>query len=354
MTKIIKKVFGKTKNGDTVYAFTLQDGENYATVLDYGGILQEIVVKNAKGGLTDVLYGYDTVQGYENNGGYLNALIGRFGNRIEKGKLTIDGKTYDLYLNDRGNHLHGGKVGFDKKIWETEIVNDGQGNECLSLSILSPDGEENYPGNLNVEVVYSFVGGKLSIAYRAVSDKKTAINLTNHAYFNLDGGDSILDHELQIAAPYYVPTDETLIPHGEFKCVKGTPFDFTSPVKVGVGDAQRTSDTDLAYGGGFDHCFVFDKNRDKSLPYAVLYSEKSGVEMKCYTDMPAVQLYAGNGLDQVGKKGQKYGRCGALCLETQAIPNNVNVPAYAEYGSSIYEAGQEYRFTAVYEFGVRK
>lgn len=354
MTKITKKEFGKTQYGATVYAFTLQDGENHATVLNYGGILQEIVVKNAQGGLTDVLYGYDDVQGYENNAGYLNALIGRFGNRIEKGELTIDGQTYSLYLNDRGNHLHGGKVGFDRKIWDVEIVTDANGNECLSLSILSPDGEENYPGNLTVNVVYSFADGKLTIAYTAKSDKKTAINLTNHAYFNLDGGDSILDHELQICAPYYTPTDVNLIPHGEFKSVKGTPFDFTSPVALRVGDSQRNSDQDLAFGGGFDHCFVFDKNRDKSLPYATLYSAKSGVQMQCYTDMPAVQLYAGNGLNQTGKKGQKYGRCGALCLETQAIPNNVNVPAYAEYGSSIYDADEVYSFTASYAFSVRK
>lgn len=354
MTKITKKLFGKTVDGRTVYAFTLKDGDAYATILDFGGIIQEIVVPNKNGGLTDVLYGYDDVAGYENNAGYLNALIGRFGNRIEKGSLTIDGVNYQLYLNDRGNHLHGGKDGFNKKTWATEIVKDENGNECLSMSILSPDGEENYPGNLKVNVIYSFVDGKFGIEYTAVSDKKTTINLTNHAYFNLDGGDSILPHELWLDAPYYTPTDAQLIPHGEIRSVKGTPFDFTTAVKVGVGDAKREEDIDLKQGGGFDHCFVFEKGRDVSKPYGSLYSEVSGIEMKCYTDMPAVQLYAGNGLNQVGKNGKKYGRCGALCLETQAIPNNVNVPEYAAYGSSIYDAGEVYHFTAVYEFSVRK
>ncbi|MBQ8884823.1 MAG: galactose mutarotase [Clostridia bacterium] len=350
MTEITKSLFGTTKDGRSVYAFTLKDGAYSATVLDYGGIILNIIVPDKNGNPTDVLIGYDDVAGFENNGGYLNALIGRFGNRIDKGSLTIDGTEYKLYINDRSNHLHGGKVGFDKKTWASEI--DG---EKLVLSLLSPDGEENYPGNLEVKVVYTMKNGVLGIEYTAVSDKKTAINLTNHAYFNLSGdGKTILDHELMLDAPYIAATDGELIPHGEFRAVKGTPFDFTSPKTVGEGDKYLESDPDLQIGGGFDHCFVFDKNRDKTAPYGVLYSPVSGIEMKCYTNMPAVQLYAGNGLSQVGKMGVKYGRCGALCLETQAIPNNVNVPEYAAYGSSIYAAGEVYHFSAQYAFSVRK
>lgn len=339
-------------DGRTVYAFTFEDGGNRMKVLDFGGIIQELSVPDRNGRLTDVLLGYDDINGYLENGGYLSALIGRFGNRIDKGRLEIDGKLYQLYINDRSNHLHGGRVGFNAKLWDSEIDGDK-----LILSCFSPDGEENYPGNLEVSVVYTFADGVLGIEYSAVSDKKTAINLTNHAYFNLSGGGegcTILDHELYLDAPYILPTDSELIPRGEFRAVEGTPFDFTAAKTVGEGDKARETDPDMKNGGGYDHCFVFDKGRDKAKPYAVLYSEKSGIEMKCYTDMPAVQLYAGNGLDQTGKGGHRYGRCGGLCLETQAIPNNVNVPEYAAYGSSIYGAGERYRFTAKYAFGVRK
>lgn len=351
MTTIEKSYFDTLPDGRKVDKYTLKDGENELYVLSYGGILQSLCVKDKNGVLTDVLLGYNDISGYLNHGGYLCALIGRFGNRIEKGALTIDGKEYALYQNDRGNHLHGGKVGFDKKIWDAEILGDK-----LKLSILSPDGEENYPGNLKVEVVYSFEKGVLGIEYTAVSDKKTAINLTNHAYFNLNGEQTetdILGHELTLDAPYITPTDQTMIPHGEFRKVDGTPFDFRKPKKIGDGDSLRNEDQDLSFGGGFDHCFVFDQNRDKNKPYGTLYSPLSGIEMQCYTDMPAVQFYGGNGLNQQGKS-RKYGRCAGMCLETQAIPNNVNVPAYADYGSSIYDAGEIYHFTAKYTFSVRK
>lgn len=352
MTAISKSEFGKLPDGRVVSAFTMRDGDSFVRVLDYGGILQSIVVPDRNGTPTDVLLGYDDVAGYLNNGGYLGALIGRFGNRIDKGHLVLDGKEYSLYINDRSNHLHGGKEGFNAKIWNAEIDKDK-----LVLTLVSPDGEENYPGTLNVKVVYTFSGGVLGIEYTAVSDKTTAINLTNHAYFNLNGagsGTSVLDHELMIAADRITPTDSELIPHGGFRMAKGTPFDFTSPAMIGTGDGMRAQDTDLSYGGGYDHCFVFGKNRDKQKPYAVLYGPASGIQMQCFTDMPAVQFYAGNGLDQTGKSGVHYGRCGGLCLETQAIPNNVNVPEYAAYGSSVYAAGEVYHFTARYAFSVRK
>lgn len=351
MTKIAKSEFGKLPDGRTVSAFTMRDGENKLTVLDYGGILQSLVLPDREGKPTDVLLGYDDVAGYLGNGGYLGALIGRFGNRIDKGRLRVDGREYRLYINDRSNHLHGGREGFNAKIWKAEI--DG---ERLVLSLLSPDGEENYPGNLKVTVAYTFAGGVLGIEYTAVSDQKTAVNLTNHAYFNLNGegkGD-ILGHELYVDAPYVVPTDEELIPHGGFRAVKGTPFDFTSAKKIGAGDALRGEDDDLRKGGGYDHCFVFEKGRSADAPYAVLYGPESGIEMKCYTDMPAVQFYAGNGLNQTGKSGHRYGRCCGMCLETEAIPNNVNVPEYAAFGSSFVDAGETYRHFARYAFSVRR
>ena len=351
MTEITKSVFGTTPDGRTVSAFTFHDGENKATVIDLGGTLQSIVVPDKNGNPTDVLLGYDDVKGFMENSGYLGALIGRFGNRIDKGRLTIDGKEYQLYLNDRGNHLHGGKEGFNKKIWDAEI--DG---EKLVLKYFSADGEENYPGNLQVTVVYTFQNGVLGIDYTAVSDKKTAINLTNHAYFNMSGAGNgdILTQPLQIDAPWYVPTDDTLIPHGELKEVDGTPFDFRKPNILKTGDDHREEDPDLKKGKSYDHCFVFANDRDTKKPYASLYSPETGIKMLCYTDMPAVQLYVGQGLNQDGKGGKHYGRCGGLCLETQAIPNNVNVERYAQFGSSIYEAGKVYHFTAAYAFSAKK
>ena len=271
--------------------------------------------------------------------------------------MTIEGKEYALYCNDRGNHLHGGTDGFDKKIWSVEILKDKEGNEELSLSLLSPDGDENYPGNLKTQVIYSFVDCQLKIDYLALSDKKTAINLTNHAYFNLDGDgseNSVLDHILWLDASQITPTDDKLIPHGEFRLVHGTPFDFTIPKTIGQADALKESDADMKKANGIDHCYVFHKQRDRGNPFAILHSKKTGIEMQCFTTQPSVQLYAGCCLNGEGKGGQKYGRCGALCLETQAIPNNVNVPAYQAYGSSIYDAGEVYHYIACYAFGVRK
>lgn len=350
MTKITSRIFGQTADGKLVTAYTLNDGTVSATILDYGAIIQSLIVPDKNGLNQDVVLGYDDVAGYENNGGYLGAIIGRFGNRIDKGRFTLDGKEYQLYCNDRGNHLHGGKDGFNKKIWSVKTATDENGNEVLEMSILSPDGEENYPGNLQVKVTYSLIDGALTIDYDAVSDKKTVVSLTNHAYFNLDGLESTLDHLLTLNAEYVLPTDDTLIPKGEFRKLTGTPFDFSCEKPIGAGDICKEFDPDLKKGGGFDHCYVFSKERDVNQPYAIVRSEKSGIVMKCYTNMPAVHFYAGNFLNATGKNGAKYRRCGGFCLETEAIPNNVNVPVYAQYGSSVYDAGQAYRFYAKYSF----
>ncbi len=341
---ITSRSFGKTKDGREVLAFIFEDGARRATVLNLGGIIQSIVVPDKNGNPTDVILGYNDVAGYEEHGGYLGALIGRFGNRIEKGKLVIDGETYDLYCNDRGNHLHGGKVGFDKKIWAHEIKGDE-----LVLSIVSPDGEENYPGTLSVRVTYSFKDGEFRILYHAISDKKTAINLTNHAYFNIDGegSGSALENVLWIDCDYITPTNSTMIPTGGFRAVKGTAFDFNTPKEIGkdVG----ADDIDLKQGNGYDHCHVLKNKCGEYVKYATVTGKKSGITMSCYTDMPAVQFYAGNGLNQQGKTAF-YGRRAGFCLETQAIPNNVNVPEYAEKGSSILDAGEVYEFSAAYKF----
>ncbi len=337
------EVFGTTKDGREVLVFTLADEEAYVKILNYGGIIQSLVVPDKDGNPTDVVLGYNTVVEYEENEGYLGALIGRFGNRIEKGKLQIDGKKYSLFCNDKGNHLHGGKKGFDKKIWQHE--RDGEG---LILYMVSPDGEENYPGTLQTRVRYAFKNGELKIEYYAVADKKTAINLTNHAYFNLSGegsGDAT-DNLLWIDSDFITPTDDALIPTGDFRAVQGTPFNFNTP--KAIGQDINAADEDLEKGSGYDHCYLL---KGRGGEYARAHSPKTGITMSCYTDMPAVQFYAGNCLNQQGKTAF-YGRNAGYCLETQAIPNNVNVERYAALGDSIYDAGKEYRFFAVYKFEV--
>ena len=264
---IKQSLFGKTADGQDVLAFTLQDHNAQATVLNLGGILQSIIVPDKNGNPVDVLLGYSDVAGYEENGGYLGALIGRFGNRIGGGKFTIDGKEYKLYCNDRGNHLHGGKVGFNQKIWAHEIDGDK-----LILTIVSPDGEENYPGNLSVKVVYSFQNGELKIAYEAVSDKKTVVGLTNHAYFNLNGeGDgSILDHLLYIDSAYMVPTNETMVPVGGLRAVEGTAFDFNIP--KAIGRDIEADDKELKQGGGYDHCYLLKNGGGNFARYGIAVS----------------------------------------------------------------------------------
>ena len=344
-------VFGKTSDGKDVMAFKLKDGANEATILNYGGIIQSLKIADRDGKQIDVVLGYDDVAGYEKNSGYLGALIGRFGNRIEKGRLVVDGEEYHLYCNDRGNHLHGGKVGFDKKIWN--YVYEGADGNTLALSMTSPDGDENYPGNLQVQVCYTLVGGELKIDYAAMSSKKTPINMTNHAYFNLngEGNGNVLDTFLTIDADRITPTDETLIPHGEFRNVEGTPFDFRKAHRIGerIGDDE---DPDIRMQDGYDVNYVLNKAAGTYAKIAEAESERSGITMEVYTDMPAVQLYTGNGLSQKGKSGF-YNRNYGFCLETQYIPNSVNVPAYAALGDCMFEKNKIYHSVTAYKFIVK-
>lgn len=345
-------VFGKTAAGETVHAFKLKDGANEATILSLGGIVQSLKIAGSDGNPVDVVLGYNDVASYEQNGGYLGALIGRVGNRIEKGHLVIDGEEYKLFCNDRGNHLHGGKRGFDKKIWN--YVFEGKDGNILALSTISPDGEENYPGNVRVEVRYTFVNGELKIDYLAMSDKKTALSLTNHAYFNLDGEGSghVLDTFLRIDADRITPTDETLIPHGDFKDVTGTPFDFRKGMRIGE-KIFDDEDDDLRYGDGYDINFVCNKPAGTYAKIAEAEGARSGIVMEVYTDLPAVQLYTGNGLNQRGKTGY-YNRNYGFCLETQCIPNAVNCPAYAQLGDPIIERSRIYHTVTTYKLSLNR
>ena len=343
---ITQKLFGKTLDGKEVTAYTLHDGDAALTVLDYGGIVQSLVMPDRKKRMVDVVLGYNDMRPYERNGGYLGALIGRFGNRIGKGKLVLDDVEYQLYCNDRGNHLHGGKVGFNRKFWNVEIKGDD-----LVLSLLSPDGEEFYPGDLRVEVTYSFHGGEFRINYHATTNKKTAVNLTNHTYFNLNGESdgSIIDNFLRIDSDMITPTSPSMIPEGGYRMIKDTPFDFNE--RKEIGRDINEGDLDLIQGNGYDHCYVLKNPKGEYVLYAVADSRKTGIRMSCYTDAPAVQFYSGNGLHQEGKHGY-YGKRAGFCLETQAIPNNVNVREYSARGSSVLNVGELYSYTAAYKFDI--
>ena len=313
------RIFGKTQDGREVLAFTFTDGPYKATVLNYGGILQSIVVPDRNGAPVDVLLGYNDVAGYENNGGYLGALIGRFGNRIEKGKLVIDGETYQLYCNDRGNHLHGGQKGFNKKIWDH--VFEGADGNTLSLSTTAADGEENYPGNLKFTVKFTVENNALLMEYTAVSDKDTLWCPTNHAYFNLDGesrGDC-LKNILQINADKYTPVDSGLIPMGEEVTIKSTPFDFTKLKRIG----ENIESEELKMTLGYDHNYILASDHA-----AHAKSEITGIKMDVYTDMPCLQFYSGGQLNNVKGKSGVYKQYAGFCLEPQYCPNAINLKGF--------------------------
>jgi len=341
--------FGTTEQGEEVLAYTIADGACKAVVLTYGGILNELVVPDRNGNPTSVVLGYRELSPYEKNGGRLGALIGRFANRIANAKMTIDGKEYHLTPTDGTNTHHGGKIGFDKKIWKVSET----GDNWLQLSLFSPDGDEHYPGNLTVTVTYELKDGALSISYRATTDQKTVVNLTNHAYFNLngEGNGNILDHKLRLESDEIALPGPNRAPEGGFYAVKGTPFDFNTPKLIGR-DIQ-SEDEVLRVGNGYDHCVMLKNKCGEFIKYAVAKGEQTGITMTCYTDMPAVHFYSGNGLHVQGRKGY-YGAHAGFCLETQAIPNNINVPEYAERGSSLLDVGEVYQFRAVYQFETDK
>ena len=338
------KDFGKTADGKQVKLYSLKGKTIQVDIMDLGGTIVSIKVPDKNGNVVDVSLGYDDVAGYQNNGGYIGALIGRVGNRIGEGKFTLNGKEYQLNLNDGKNHLHGGMVGFDKKIWNATV--DG---EKLVLETTSLDGEENYPGNMSIKVVYSIVEDELFIEYFAESDKDTLCNLTNHCYFNLEGyGKDVYEQYLQIDADCITPVDSGLIPHGEFLPVENTPFDFRKAKKIGQ-DIYADHEQ-LRFCGGYDHNFCINTN-GQFKTFATAYSEKTGICMECKTDLPGVQLYTGNFLDGVkGKNGSVYNKRGAFCLETQSYPNAINCPEYPSY---VLKKGEKYHTKTSYKFFVK-
>ena len=352
---IVKAFFGNTPDGRAVYSYRLtnQNGMT-AVILDYAGAIQQLLVPDKNGRLVDVIGGYDNITDYCLGDGYQGSLIGRYGNRIAKGKFTLDGKEYTLFCNNGENHLHGGEFGFNTKIFEVTAA-DGEA-PTLTLKTVSPDGEEGYPGTLHLTVTYTLTADNaLSIRYEATTDKKTVLNLTNHSYFNLAGFASgkIFDHELWLDAESYLPTDAGLIPTGEIRPVDGTPFDFRTPKTVGRDfDAE---DTDLKLAGGYDHCFNFvGGEQTEPQKRAVLYSPVSGIEMTTYTTLPCVQFYSGNFLcnpDHPFKGGYPQAKQNALCLETQRMPDS---PNHKNFTSTVLDVGEVYDTTTIYAFSIRK
>ena len=350
---IEKKPFGKTADGLCVDLYTLTNSHGLrASITNYGGIVVTLEVPDRDGKLDDVVLGYDTLDEYIADTPYFGAIVGRYGNRIGKGKFSIDGRQYVLAQNNDENHLHGGLKGFDKVVWEARGILGDKG-PGLVLTYLSKDGEEGYPGNLSVTVTYILTDdNELTIHYQATTDKPTPVNLTSHSYFNLAGQGSgdILTHQLMIEADRFTPVDKGLIPTGELRPVKGTPMDFTQ--STAIGKRVNQDDQQLVYGLGYDHNWVLE-NSDGSMALAAsVHEPTSGRVMEVYTTEPGLQFYCGNFLDgsNVGKGGKVYHHRYGFCLETQHFPDSPNKP---DFPSVILHPGEEYSTTTIYKFSAK-
>lgn len=333
-----------------LYTLTNKNGLE-ATVLNYGAKIVSLSVPDKNGRFIDVVLGHNNLEEYlDSEEPYFGAICGRTGNRIAKGQFTLDGVAYKLAINNGPNNLHGGVKGFNSVVWDAKQLD----SQTLELAYLSKDGEEGFPGNLSVKVVYRLTNdNSLDIEYEATTDKNTIVNLTNHSYFNLSGaGDkSVYDHVLTIRASEYLPTDETAIPFGKPESVIGTPFDFTTPHEIGERIDEDVEQ--LRFGNGYDHTFVLDK-KEGALDVAVLcYSPETGIEMEVLTTEPGVQLYTGNWMtgNFEGKLGKRYPARSAVCFETQHFPDSINKP---EYPSVVLKAGDVFRSKTIHSFSVKK
>jgi aldose 1-epimerase len=329
-------------DGKQVELYTLTNHKGTEVkISNYGGTVTSFITPDKKGNKSEIIVGFDSLNQYLQQPPYFGALIGRYGNRIANAKFTLDGATYQLAANNGKNALHGGLKGFDKVVWEASILNDSV--PSLTLKYLSKDGEEGYPGNLQVTVQYTLTDqDELKIEYNAETDKATPVNLTNHTYFNLSGDvtNSILDHTLRIDADRYTPVDSTLIPTGELKAVTGTPFDFTSSKKIGK-DFNEVE-------GGYDHNWVLNRTDSSLQKVAVLSDSISGRSLEVYTTEPGLQFYTGNFLDGkfINRDGKAINLHTALCLETQHFPDSPNEPAFP---STTLKPGEKYHSVTVYK-----
>lgn len=329
--------------GDKVVkAYTMEKDGITAEIITYGGAVRSLIVPDKNGMKTDVVLGYADLDSYVKNSGCLGALIGRVGNRIEKGTFKINGKVYHVGINNNGNSLHGGIIGFNKKVWDSETV-----GEKLILSVFSPDGEEGYPGNLEVIVTYSIENNGLKIEYEAKSDKDTLVNLTNHSYFNLsgEGSGSCLNTVLSINADKITPVDEFMIPHNEFMDVSNTPFDFRTAKEIGK-DIDKDHPI-IKNCCGYDTNYVLNGKGYRK--FATAYSPVTGIKMEAFTDQKGVQLYTANFLECVKGKGGIYNKRDGFCLETQNFPNAINCP---DYPDSVLKKDKLYKTTTEFRFSI--
>ena len=346
---ITSEDFGKTADSTQVKQFTLTNKNGIEMkVINYGAIITSLKTPDKEGNLEDIVLGYDNLQGYIKSSPYFGAVVGRYGNRIANAKFSIDGTEYKLAANDGKNSLHGGIKGFDKVVWDATEINDDKG-VGLKLTYKSVDGEEGFPGNLDVTVFYTLNNDdELEVQYQAKTDKKTVVNLTQHTYFNLTGGkEDILGHELEILASNITPVDNTLIPTGEIMPVENTPFDFKKSKPVGQDiDADNEQ---IKFGKGYDHNWILDESDEKMKLAASLYEPKSGRVVEVYTTEPAIQFYTGNFLDGsiTGKNNIVYKHRSGLCLETQHYPDSPNQP---EFPSTLVSPNEDYISVTKFKF----
>lgn len=338
---ITKEFFGTTKNGQAVHRYTLARGGLTVQVLDYGARIQSILVPG-RDGPVDVVLGYDDLAGYEADPSHLGAFVGRVANRVEKGRFTLNGTEYQMSINNGPNHCHG--------VWDQQVLKAEIEGETLLLRWHSPAGEDGLPGTVDAEMRYTLdEQGGLTLDYRAVTDADTPINLTNHSYFNLAGGGSVLDQTLQLYALRYTPADAVSCPTGEVLPVAGTPMDFIAPKPIGR-DIEADFDQ-LRWAGGFDHNWCIDGEAGVLRPAAFAHCEATGITLACETTQPGIQFYSGNYLDgRRGKAGAVHQRRSAFCLETQHYPCSVNRP---QFPSIILHPGEEYHEVTVYRFGLK-
>jgi len=327
-----------------LFILTNQSGSEL-TVTNYGAKIVSLMVPDRNGKLLDVVLGHDSISEYlKSEEPYFGAVCGRTGNRIAKGKFTLDGKEYNLAINNGPNNLHGGIKGFNAVVWDAKQID----SQTIELTYLSKDGEEGYPGNLNTKIIYKLTDDNaLEIRYEATTDKTTIINLTNHSYFNLSGaGDPYIgDHVLRINADEYLPTDDTAIPYGKPATVTGTPMDFTTPTEIGAHINEPFEQ--LIFGKGYDHTYVLNKKEGNLA--LTCYSPKTGIKMETYTTEPGVQVYTGNWMtgNFVAKSGQRYPMRSAVCFETQHYPDSINKP---EYPTVILKPSEKFESTTIYKF----
>lgn len=345
--KVEKSHFGFSPQGDSVALYTLKNEKGYVVkITNYGGIITEIHTPDRNGKMGNIVLGFDNLEQYIAGHPYFGALIGRFANRIAKAQFTLDGVLYQLAVNNGGNALHGGVRGFDKVVWDVEVISCLE-RAALKFSYVSPDGEEGFPGNLTVSVTYELLMDQFFITYEAETDKATVLNLTNHSYFNLAGEGSILDHILYINASRYTPSDDELIPTGEEANVEGTPFDFRKPTLIG----ERIQEV----GGdpvGYDHNYVLDGSSEDKRLAAKLMDPISGRSLQVTTSEPGVQFYTGNFLDGAHvSKGVSFEQYSGMCLETQHFPDSPNQP---DFPSTVLRPGEKFISQTIFKFGIEE